>query len=72
MERGKDREGSKEFRSVNPLSVKEKQDSMAIKDWKRAIIIYRTNTRISWGDICGKLGSITKRKSEVFQIIVDR
>lgn len=57
---------------MNPLRLKVKQDSMALKDWKKAITIYRTNTRMSWGEINGKLESITKRKSEVFQVAADR
>ena len=36
------------------------------------ITIYRTNTRMSWGEIRRKLESITKRKSEVFQVAADR
>ena len=70
--RGTDRTVANEFRPVNIPTVKDKQDSNAIKDWKMAITIYRTNTRMSWGDISRKLESITKRKSEVFQVAADR
>ena len=42
---------SNEIRSGNPLIVKVIPDSKAIKDWKMAITIYCTNTRLSWGEI---------------------
>ena len=53
-------------RNEDNLGLKE------IKDWKMAVTIYRTNTKMSWGEISRNLEGITKRKSEVFQLAADR
>ena len=49
-----------------------KQVSEETKNWKMAITIYRTNTRMSWQEVSRKLESITKRKSGVCQVAADR
>ena len=38
----------------------------------KAVTVYRSNTRMSWGEIRGKVESITKRGAEVLQIAADR
>ena len=43
-----------------------------IKDWKMAMIIFRSNTRMSWYAITRKLEAIIKRKAKVNQVVVDR
>ena len=50
----------------------DKEALKEIKDYKMAITMYRTNTRMSWGEINRKLEFIIKRKLEVFPVAVDR
>ena len=59
---GADKSAYNEVRSRNIQSIKDDQVSKAIKDWKWAVTIFRTNTRISWREVSRKLESITKRK----------
>ena len=49
-----------------------KQVCEDFKSWKMVVTLYRSNTRLSWGEISRKLESITRRKSKVFQVAVDR
>ena len=56
---------------VSLMFVK-KQVRNDFKSWKLASTLYRSNTRLSWGEISKKLESITRRNSEVFQVAVDR
>ena len=58
--------------SRNIQSSKDDQISKAIKHWKWAVTIFRTNMRMPWGEVSRKLEAITKRKSEVSQVAVDR
>ena len=60
------------YNSKSANVVLDKQNHMALKDWKRAITIYRSNIRMAWGEINGKLESIIKRKSEVLQVAADQ
>ena len=53
-------------------TLEDKQESLALRDWKRAITVYRSNTRLYWEEISGRLESITKRKSDLFQVAADR
>ena len=50
----------------------EKSDSEKFKDWRKAITVYRSNTKMSWKEISRKLEAIIKRKPEVNQVAADR
>ena len=56
----------------NGKTDKGKKEYVALKDCKRVVTVYRSNTRSSWGEIREKLESITKRESELLQIVADR
>ena len=43
-----------------------------IKDWRKAITIFCSNTSMSWKEISSKLEAIIKRKAEVNQVATDR
>ena len=70
------READRSFVSVtkaadspnNPV----KQLSEDYKSWKMAVTLYRSNTKLSWGEISRKLEAITRRKSEVLPLAADR
>ena len=69
--------GSKEVKRVRPTAANHQrnEDNAGLKetkDWKLAVTIHRTNTKMSWGVISRKLEGITKRKSVVFQMAADR
>ena len=49
-----------------------KVDFVKIKDWNKAVTIFRSNTRMHWREISRKLENLIKRKAEVRQVSVDR
>ena len=63
---------SKNIRSGNSLTVLDDQNKKATKDWRLAITIYRSNTRLSWKEINRKVEFITKRKTEISPVAADR
>ena len=60
------------IRDAGVSRIEDKSNSEKIKDWRKAITIYLSNTRMSWKEISRKLEAIIKRKAEVNQVAADR
>ena len=60
------------LRDVEVSKNEDMSDFEKIKDWKKAITIYRSNTRMPWKEISRKLEAIIKRKPKINQVAADR
>ena len=60
------------IRNAGVNTMEEEPVSEMIKDWRKAITIFCSNTKMSWKEISSKLGAIIKRKAEVSQVAADR
>ena len=60
------------LRDVEVSNNEDMSDLGKIKDWKKAITIYRSNMRMPWKEISRKLEAIIKRKPEIYQVAADR
>ena len=59
-------------REVRVGNKKDMVDSEMRKDWKKAITIFRSNTKMPWRIISTKLEAVIKRKVELSQVATDR
>ena len=57
---------------VRVSSKEVKVDSGKIKDWKKAVTIFRSNTRMPWREISRRLEALINRKADVSQVATDR
>ena len=60
------------LRDAGVSRFKDESDAVLTKDWRKAVTIYRSNTKMSWKEISTKLEAIINRKPEVNQVAVDR
>ena len=59
-------------RDVSGSIKEDKVGYERIKDWKKAVTIFRSNTRMPWREISRKLEILIKWKAEVSQLATDR